>query len=933
MRSLEGLSIGAEGTGISQPLSEQINLVGSLLGEVIQEHAGRQSYLLVEELRQLCKKSIEANDPELRLRAIERISVLDLEQIMWLLRSFTVFFHLVNQAEQQEITRINRERARSATADEPRDESVDEAIARLKSKGIPLEEVRALLDRLDIQPTITAHPTEARRRSILYKQQHIGELIFTLRNSNPTPDEESEILDDIYNQIVLLLATDEIRAERPSVIEEVENGLYFIRNSVWQTIPKIHEDLRAALLRHYGEDVDVPICLRFRSWIGSDRDGNPKVTADVTRQTLKMQRRAAASLYLSELRDLRRELSISERQAPIPPMLNESLARDENEIDLPAFQLRQFRHEPYRRKISYMMQRLEMLINHFDTTNGFVPGAPAVYSVEQLRADLNILSESLRTSGFSELVDSGRLGRLQIQSESFGLHLSALDVRQHSEVHESAISEILKIGGVFSDYASLPEDERVQLLSDELRNARPLLPHNVQLSESTQDVVSTFQVMAEIVRDEPSALGSFIVSMTHTVSDLLEVLILAKEVGLWSLTDGVVSTHLDVVPLFETIEDLQHADTFLAELYAHPVYKKQLAARNNLQEIMLGYSDSNKDGGYWMANWALHLAQERIGQTCVQHGVDFRLFHGRGGTVGRGGGRAGQAISAMPKVTHNGKIRFTEQGEVISFRYALPEIAHRHLEQITHATILAPFESRSSVDAQSRVAQLLGEIADTSMQEYRRFVNNEKLWEWYTIITPIGHISRLPIASRPISRKSADEVDFEGLRAIPWVFAWTQTRYVVPGWFGSGKALRAAVEDDPDNLPMMQKLYREWPFFTAVINNAQLEMGRARLEISAEYSERLSKDAASKQFHELIAADFRNAEAAILKITGQAELLDDAGVIKNSIRLRNSYTDVLNLLQIELMTRRRASRKSDDRIEHALLLSVNGIAAAMQSTG
>lgn len=930
MRSLKGLDIEAEGTGISKPLSEQINLVGKMLGLVIKEQAGLQSFQLVEELRILCKRAIEEGQPGLRKRAMERIGVLDLDQILWLLRSFTVFFHLVNQAEQQEITRINRERARSSSLDTPRPESVDEAIARLKAGGTSLAELKTFLNRLDIQPTITAHPTEARRRSILYKQQHIGELISSLRNSNPTPAEESDILDQIFNEILLLMATDEIRAERPSVTEEVENGLYFLRNSIWQTIPRIHDDIRNAIQRHYGETVDVPVFLKFRSWIGSDRDGNPKVTADVTRQTLKMQRRTAASLFLHDLRELRRELSISERQSTIPSSLLASIEADEKDIQLPEYQQRQFRHEPYRKKISLMMIRLEALIEHFD--NPAAQGSPGdIYTVGRLRADLRTLADALGESGYSELVENGRLSSLLVQSEAFGLHLASLDVRQHSGVHEQAISEMLRVSGVLSNYEALPEEERIQLLTDELTNARPLLPHNVDLSASTRDVVSTFQVMAEIVRDEPAALGSFIVSMTHDVSDLLEVMILAKEVGLWNYHDGKVNTMIDVVPLFETIEDLKTADTFLAELFQHPLYKQQLAARDNLQEIMLGYSDSNKDGGYWMANWALHRAQERIGQTCTDHGVDFRLFHGRGGTVGRGGGRAGQAITAMPRVTHNGKIRFTEQGEVISFRYALPDIAHRHLEQITNATILAPFESIPSVGVDSPESKLLDRISEVSMSAYRSFVDNDKLWEWYTQITPIAHISRLPIASRPISRKSADEVDFDGLRAIPWVFAWTQTRYVVPGWFGTGKALEAAIEKDDDNLELMQQLYREWPFFTAVINNAQLEMGRARLDISAAYAERLGSGVES--FHPGIKDDFDKAEESILKITGESSLLEHASVIKQSIRLRNSYTDVLNLLQIELMTRKRAGRTGSAELDHALLLSVNGIAAAMQSTG
>lgn len=919
----KGLDIETEGTGISRPLSEQINLLGALLGHVIREQAGEPVLVLVEELRGLAKSAIQEGKPELRAQAAARISTLSLYEIEWLLRAFTAFFHLVNQSEQQEIIRINRERAQRQQR-MGRSDSIDEAIFMLKERGYSYDDVVALVESLDIQPTFTAHPTEARRRSILYKQQELADLVTELRQTDPTPEERTQFLDALHNQISLLLATDEVRASRPTVIDEVENGLHFLRNAVWETIPRIHQDVRRALERHYGQSPEVPVFLRFRSWIGSDRDGNPYVTAAVTRRTLAMHRRSALTRYLTDLRILRRELSLSERQVRIPEALYASIARDEEALTLRPYEERLYRREPYRRKISFMMLRLERLREALAEHEPRYE--PDLYDCQRLLEDLELLQRSLAETGFQHLTHRAKLGNIITKARVFGFHMAALDLRQHSQVHTDAVAALLAVSGVEKAYASLLEAGKVALLSTELANPRPLMPRRAELPQEAHEVVASFEIMREIVQSDPAALGSYIVSMTHAVSNLLEVLLLAKEVGLWELRNGAVRTELDVVPLFETIEDLEGAETFLRDLFAHPIYRQHLAARGTLQEIMLGYSDSNKDGGYWMANWALHKAQDRIGRVCREHAVELRLFHGRGGTVGRGGGRAGQAILAMPPAVHNGRIRFTEQGEVISFRYALPAIAHRHLEQITAAMLLAPVRAFDPPDDVADI-QVMEDIATVSMAAYRKLVDAPALWPWYAQVTPIEQISRLPIASRPVSRGNAQEVDFDRLRAIPWVFAWTQTRYILPGWYGVGAAMGRSMEA---HTPVLQRMYKAWPFFRAVINNAQREMARARLDIAEEYATLAPK----QELHTIIASDFARGRKAILQITGQTELLGNNPVIRKSIALRNPYTDVLNLLQIELMRRSRTGEEIDrERLLQALFLSVNGIAAAMQSTG
>jgi phosphoenolpyruvate carboxylase len=929
-----GLNVEAEGTGISRPLSEQINLLGALLGHAIRDQAGDTMLALVEELRLACKRAALDDDPSLRDEAAERIAALELPELVWLLKAFTTFFHLVNQAEQQEIIRINRARSRAGDDTASRPESIDETVGLLAAQGLARERVLQLLGRLDIQPTLTAHPTEARRRTVLFKQRRIADLLAELNRGDPTELERETILDRLYVEIALLLATDEVPVERPTVRDEVEQGLYFVQQSIWPTVPRIHRDVTLALRKHFptpdpaGSDAAAPPpFLKLRSWIGSDRDGNPNVTPDVTRWTVELERRRALELFLTELTELRHELSLSDRQVRVPDELRESLRSDEV-AGQPA-------HEPYRRKIASMMGRLAGLLHEDAAENG------RRYRLEDFLEDLRLLEDSLVATGFADVARHGRLRRVRVLAESFGFALVTLDVRQHSRVHEAAVAELLRLAGVTESYSTLGENERLAILEAELQSARPLLPRGAELSRETRELLHTLTVVREAIERDPRAVGCYIVSMTHEVSDLLEVLLLAKEAGLWRITeDGTGSCPLDLVPLFETIEDLEAAGRRMASLFGHPVYQRQLAARDNFQEIMLGYSDSNKDGGYWMANWALHRAQQRLGRVCREHGVDFRLFHGRGGTVGRGGGRAGRAILAMPAVVHNGRFRFTEQGEVISFRYGREEIARRHLEQIVSAMLRATSRQATVPDdtgaaPSDEAAGLMARIADRSKEAYRELIDHDAFWAWYTAVTPIEHISRLPIASRPVSRSSADEVDFAGLRAIPWGFAWTQTRYVVPGWYGIGRALGDVLEADHGNGERLARLYREWPFLTAVLDNAQQEMARARLEIAACYARLAEGAGRDASFHDVICRDFHGAREAILAITGQAELLDNHPVIQKSIALRNPYTDVLNLLQVELLGRFRRARTTPEReaLRDAIFLSINGIAAAMQSTG
>ena len=940
MNNEVGLQNAAEGTGITPELSEHVNLLGSLLGQVISDQYGPDMLELVESLRKKCKKASFENDDSLRNEVAQHINTLELDTIVTLLKTYTDFFHLVNQAEQQEIMRINRQRAIDSTPDSPRKESIAEAIYTLKKEGVSLDNVLSFIRQIDIQPTLTAHPTEARRRSVMYKQKRISALLSQLRLHSLTPLEEEDARNEIRRQIELLTVTDEVRVERLTVQEEVENGLFFMRNTIWETIPRVYDDMSRALNDYYEAKIDVPTLLQFRSWIGSDRDGNPFVTPEVTLYTARMHRRTALSLFLEDLTNLRRELSISQRKATIPLRLIDSISEDAGEITLDEYRIRQYIHEPYRKKVSYMIQRVESLLEDTRSESTLYRGEESSYNSQRFIEDLELIQDCLIDTGFEKVARKGLLHTILTRAKAFGFHLAAHDIRQHSKLHEAAVHNLFDLADVHPSYKDLDEEEKIKLLTTELKNPRPLQPFRAKLPETTRKVLDAFEAIRQMLLVEPTSIGSYIVSMTHSVSDLLEVMLLAKEVDLWFYKDGKVTCAIDFVPLFETIEDLEKAASLMHKLFSDPLYQQHLEARNNFQEIMLGYSDSNKDGGFWMANWALHKGQASLGEVCKEFGVDFRLFHGRGGTVGRGGGRANQAIFAMPSACHNGRIRFTEQGEVISFRYASPEIGHRHLEQIVHAVLLSTAKSQPDVEHTSTndpEGSLMESVSLNSMKAYRDLIDDAGLWSWYTQITPIAQISRLPIASRPVSRKSADEVDFNSLRAIPWGFAWTQTRYMIPGWYGIGKALSDAIQDADANLDLLRKAYNEWDFFKTILNNAQLEMSRARFAISIHYDQLHRKDLknnTASSFHDVILKDYKNAEQAILQITGQKELYDFSNFLKKSINLRNPYTDVLNLLQIELLKRyRHANDEGKHTLGRAVFLSINGIAAAMQSTG
>jgi len=848
------------------------------------------------------------------------------QQIHAALKLLTIRFHLRNKAEQMHIARVNRRREQDATKDNPRSESLAEAVKTLKDEGLTQDRLLDALGALDIRPTFTAHPTESRRRSVMQKQQRIADLLAAHDDPETTPTERARARSAARQTLSLLLTTDEVRARRLEVIDEVRNGLGYLSGAVWKVVPSLYRDLADAMQSHFGERVETPIFLRYRSWIGGDRDGNPSVTAHVTRRTFEEMRAAAISRHAQALDRLHADFSVSERRVTISSELTESIERDERERPLDPQRIHHLEREPFRIKLLHMQARL---------------GDPA-YTADRFIEDLELLQRTLEHAGLEEVAQRGPLFNAIVRARTFGFHLAALDIRQHSEVHEAAVAELLRLAGVEQQYTDIDEEAKLRILRAELQSSRPLLARGVALSEGSQELLDALEAVAERHREEPAAIGSYVISMAHQVSDLLEVLILLREVGLWMIDEsGAVQSRIDVAPLFETVDDLDRAADVMRHLFEDPAYAAHLRARDAFQEIMLGYSDSNKDGGYWAANWRLQVAQDGLAQTCADAGVAFRFFHGRGGTVARGGGRAHRAILSSPTASRNGRIRFTEQGEVISFRYAMPPIAHRHLEQITGAMLLATARTDQQGESIEQMKGAMESLAQRSRSAYRELIDSPAFWPWFIDSSPVLHIGELPIASRPVSRSSG-QIEFANLRAIPWVFAWTQMRYNAPGWFGVGAAMEKVVMNDERALGRCQSAYASGGFFRAFIDNAQQEMARARLDVARWYAAagpNPDPNAAGAGIHDRLAKEFERTERAILTITAQDHILDNNPVIQQSIHERNPDTDVINALQVELLRRWREADDSPDpdatraSLRPLILLSVNALAAAMQSTG
>ncbi|MBO0676465.1 phosphoenolpyruvate carboxylase [Mycolicibacterium sp. S2-37] len=911
--SVTRTQVGREAT---EPMREDIRLLGTILGDTVREQNGDEVFDLVERAR---VESFRVRRSEIdRTELSGLFDGIEARAAIPVIRAFTHFALLANVAED-----IHRERRRAihvAAGEPPQDSTLAATYAKLDSARLSSEKVAAALTGALVSPVITAHPTETRRRTVFDTQRRITELM-RLRALGEDVEQE------LRRHILTLWQTALVRLSRLKIQDEIETGLRYYPAAFFEVIPRVNGEVRAALQARWpGTDLLGEPILRPGSWIGGDRDGNPNVTADVVRQATSRAAYTAFAHYFSELTALQQELSMSARLVTISEEL--SALADACEEAARA-------DEPYRRALRVIHGRLTATaaaILDAQPEHELDLGLTRYDDPGELLADLDIVDASLRAHGSAVLADD-RLFRLREAVRVFGFHLSGLDMRQNSDVHEEVVAELLSWAGVHEDYASLSEPERVDLLAAELATRRPLTRDGAALSELARKELDIVRAGARAVRVfGPHAVPNYIISMCESVSDMLEAAILLKEAGLFDVSGDDLYAPVGIVPLFETIDDLQRGSSILEAALDLPLYRAMVTARGDRQEVMLGYSDSNKDGGYLAANWALYRAELDLVESARKTGIRLRLFHGRGGTVGRGGGPSYEAILAQPPGAVNGSLRITEQGEVIAAKYAEPRIAHRNLETLVAATLESTLLDVEGLgDAAEPAYEVLDDLAARAQRAYAELVHETPGFvDYFKASTPVSEIGALNIGSRPASRKPTTSIS--DLRAIPWVLAWSQSRVMLPGWYGTGSAFEEYIAEDESRLGTLQDLYRRWPFFRTVLSNMAQVMAKSDLGLAARYSELVDDEALrSRVFGKIVDEHARTIRMHRL-ITGQDDLLADNPSLARSVFNRFPYLEPLNHLQVELLRRYR-SGDEDELVQRAILLTMSGLATALRNSG
>lgn len=914
----------------SDTLSSEIRQLGRILGEVIVKLEGKAIFDLEEKLRLLAKSS-RAGDTQAEKEMEGLVKKLSVSEAARMAMAFTVYFELVNLAEETHRVRLLRQRRRaqySSPQSIPMRESIGAALRELKARNIAPETVQKLLDKLSIELVFTAHPTEAKRRTMLNKLQRLAE-----RLHNPEAHIDDEITGvtsphALEREITSLWLTDRSRTARPEVTDEVRTGLWYFDTTLWKTLPLLQDELERALAETYPTVKAPAHWIRFGSWMGGDRDGNPFVTPTVTAETLLLHRRLALDKLQLSLRELSRLLSVSSRLDEISPELENLLKSDHPDPHVRALRDR-YPLEPYRLALAGLRSRVigaEKAENPQLLLEARASDAPAaLLRTHEVAELLDLISESLKSHRAALLAD-GELHRLRQQVTLFGLSVARLDVRQHSGRHETAVKEIFQALNLAPDYNALSEKDRLALLLKVIASPAPPLPYD-SLTPETGDVVGSMRVLKraiELYGEE--AVGAYVISMTHDLSDIIEVLMLQHLVGV----------SLDISPLFETLGDLEAAPGILEQMFTCEPYRAHLRSRKDHQMIMLGYSDSNKDCGYLTANWALFQAQETISATCRSHGLGLTLFHGRGGSIARGGGPAAKAILAQPCGLYDAKIRVTEQGEVLSTRYHDPDLAFRIIEQMAYGVLLGAEAAQREAKVPETWRNAMTEMSRLAYKAYYQLVHQDpEFIEFWRTATPIEEISGLKLGSRPTFRKATRSV--EDLRAIPWVFSWMQSRFVFPGWYGLGSALVQFAEEGLDQAALLRTMYKEWMFFRATIDNAQLTLLKADMRIAFQYASLVPDEKIRVRLFDAIAAEFHRTEFAILDITGQKALLEREPVLAKSVQLRNPYIDPLNYIQVDMIRRLRSLENKTgaeaDAIRAVIELTINGVSGGLKNTG
>ena len=918
-------------------LSDDIHLLGDLLGQVLRRQAGIELFDLEERIRALTKAR-RANDgaggvadPETDRYLEDLIAALDLPEADAAARAFTSYFDLINVAEDVQRARALRERMRAAHPT-PIVQSIGAAVVHLKDLGVSPADMQRLVDELQIELVFTAHPTEAKRRSVLSKLRRIGGALGRLERADLLPSERTATIDGIRAEITSLWLTDRSRTTTPTVTDEVRTTLYHFEETIWEALPSVYEALRAALASHYPDVRPPERFLQFGSWVGGDRDGNPNVTTEVTASTLRLHRGLAVRLQHDAAVRLERSLSLSERLTDLPGEIEAELAAAIRFISGDAERLRRrYPNEPFRLLAADLAAQLDEALNDRAVTPRLL-GEPAADPAglrdrAGLAGPLDALDRYLR-AGRAEVIARSDLQGFRHEANAFGLHVARLDIRQYSAEHTAALDDLFRVLEIHPDYAWLSSDDRLALLAAQLAAPVPDIPED-GLAEETAAVLALLDVVRRAMAVYgPETIGAYIISFSQSAEDVLAVLLLAYWRGL-ALGDRPI---LPIVPLFETRDDLQRAPEIMAALLGQPAYARHLEALGREQMVMIGYSDSNKDAGYLAGRWELYQAQDALARWAKTERIRLTFFHGRGGTIARGGGPIGPAVRALPPGSVNGRLRMTEQGEVIYNQYGHPAIARRHLEQVVHGVLVNSVPGTVATGRpEPRWVEGMASLAETAHRVYRGLVyETPELLDYWRQATPIRELSRLRIGSRPARR--ATDADLGGLRAIPWVFSWMQSRHVLPGWYGLGLAL----ENDPDQA-MLAEMYAGWPFFKALIDNAEISVGKADMGIARLYAGLVADAVVREKVYGQIAAEYDRTCGWILAITGQREILENSPVLGSAIAARNPYVDPLNFIQVSLLRKLRALDDPESEEGEALLktifLTINGIAAGLKNTG
>nr|WP_228536166.1 phosphoenolpyruvate carboxylase [Noviherbaspirillum malthae] len=932
------------------PLKEDIRLLGRLLGNVLREQEGDEVFQVVETVRQTAVRFRRESDAQSGTELNRMLKKLTRDQTVSVVRAFSYFSHLANIAEDQHHNR--RRRAHLLAGSAAQRGSIAWALSRLDDAGIPGSAVRSFFKEALISPVLTAHPTEVQRKSILDAEREIARLLAE-RDLPLTARELARNTQLLHARVATLWQTRMLRYTKLTVADEIENALSYYRITFLRELPGLYEDIETEIAAQFPQrhaaDRELPAFVQMGSWIGGDRDGNPNVNAGTMQHALVRQSTAIFDFYLDEVHALGAELSVSTLLVSVSDELQALAGKSPDQSS-------HRMDEPYRRALIGLYARLAATARTLGAAHVLrqeIGGAAPYSTPAEFTADLQVVADSLKSHHGAALIKP-RLAALRRASEIFGFHLATLDLRQSSDVHERVLAELFARAQVASDYAGLAEEAKVELLLEELGKPRLLHSPYLAYTDETESELAVFRAAREVrERYGQRAIRNYIISHTETVSDLLEVLLLQKETGLlhgtWeNSAEGRKASCMElmVIPLFETIPDLRCAADIMQRYMAIPQVRGLIAQQGELQEVMLGYSDSNKDGGFLTSNWELYKAETRLIELFDTAGVKLRLFHGRGGTVGRGGGPSYEAILAQPAGTVNGQIRLTEQGEIIASKFSNAEIGRRNLELLVAATLEASLMPNESAGRQARkqavFEEVMEELSDRAYRAYRNLVyDTPGFTDYFFAATPIAEIAELNIGSRPASRKASRRI--EDLRAIPWGFSWGQCRLLLPGWYGFGSAVDAWLNDSEDGkeqkrrINLLRTMFKEWPFFATLLSNMDMVLAKTDLAVASRYAELVSDKRLRNSIFKRIVEEHERVAACLGAITGARERLAGNPLLARSIKNRFAYLDPLNHLQVELIKRHRASvadgRTTDERVRRGIHLSINGIAAGLRNTG